>query len=155
MCSVDANLPACGGVEKNRGSSCRSELLTPTLITGWKAAMFTSQVYTQVFPLGCLPSIVCDRCSGAALWSHRCGAQTGDGAWRPFFSSPCIHTNTSVSYSLALSPNHRKCFFFFFPPKWCLCLALPFPSHLTRLPGGAALCHINLEEYSNEVCSFS
>lgn len=72
-----------------------SELLTPTLIRSWKAAMFTSQVYTQVFPLGCPSSIVCDRCSGLGLWWHCCGAWAGDRAQHPIYHSsvPPLHTH--------------------------------------------------------------
>lgn len=51
---------------------------------------------TQVFPLRCSPSIVCDRCSGAGLWWHRCGAWAAD---RSDLSLICIRyllTNAST-----------------------------------------------------------
>lgn len=122
-----------------------SELLTPTLISNWKAAMFTSQVYTQVFPLGCLPSIVCDRCSGAGLWWHCCGAWAGDRARRPIYRSSEAPTYTQThahpSSSLSFSPNHLKyTSLFHFSPKWCLPLLLIL-SQPTGLPDG---CWIRL-----------
>lgn len=122
-----------------------SKLLTPTLIRSWKAAMFTSQVYTQVFPLGCLPSIACDRCSGAGLWWHCCGAWAGDRAWLPIYcsSEPPTYTRTHAhpSSSLSFSPNHLKyTSLSYFSPKWCL-LPLLILSQPTRLPAG---CRIRL-----------
>lgn len=113
-----------------------SELLTPTLIKSWKAAMFTSQVYTQVFPLGWLPSIVCDRCSRAGLWWHCYGAWAGDGARRPIScsSAPLAYTLTHAHarpLHFFSSPNHLKyTTLSHFPPNDAFPPPPPPPPHL-------------------------
>lgn len=61
----------------------------------------------QVFLLGCLPCIVCDRCSGTGLWWHCHGALVGDRAWHPIHLSsvPLTYAGTHVLYIVFLTQS--------------------------------------------------